>query len=111
MAGNTKQLRDAKAAHQKWLQKNGVSREQLKARRVDVNIHPFPDYSVESHLPLSNKFDKTPGKTSIMERRFKEKPAVRAEIEKKAMRIAPAYNKGASSYISDGDDAKNIGRK
>lgn len=32
-------------------------------------------------------------------------------IEEKAKRVAPAYNKGATQYITDGTDAKYLGRK
>jgi hypothetical protein len=32
-------------------------------------------------------------------------------IEEKAMRVAPAYNKGATQYITDGTEAKYLGRK
>lgn len=33
------------------------------------------------------------------------------EIERKKTRIAPAFNKGAVQYISEGDDPKTLGRK
>jgi len=40
-----------------------------------------------------------------------EKPETVRAIEEKAMRVAPAYNKGAVQYITDQTDAKYIGRK
>jgi hypothetical protein len=40
-----------------------------------------------------------------------EKPETVRAIEEKAMRVAPAYNKGAVQYITDETDAKYIGRK
>lgn len=40
-----------------------------------------------------------------------EKPETIKAIEEKAMRVAPAYNKGAVQYITDETDAKYIGRK
>ena len=40
-----------------------------------------------------------------------EKPETIKAIEQKAMRVAPAYNKGAVQYITDETDAKYIGRK
>ena len=40
-----------------------------------------------------------------------ESAATVRAIEEKAMRVAPAYNKGATQYITDGTDAKHIGRK
>lgn len=107
----SKKLIAAREAHEKWLTKNGVSREQLVAKRVKVKISSFPDYSVKENLPLSNKFDKTPGKNTMMEKRFREAPSVRAEIEKKAQRLAPAYSKGAVQFLSDGDNPHYIGKK
>lgn len=46
-----------------------------------------------------------------MDIRYSENNKVRKEIENKAKRIAPAFNKGGYSYISNVDDAKYIGRK
>lgn len=40
-----------------------------------------------------------------------EKPETIRAIEEKAMRVAPAYNKGAVQYITDQTDAKYLGRK
>ena len=33
------------------------------------------------------------------------------EIERKKTRVAPAYNKGATQYITDGADPTTLGRK
>jgi hypothetical protein len=40
-----------------------------------------------------------------------ESAATIKAIEEKAMRVAPAYNKGATQYITDGTEAKYLGRK
>jgi hypothetical protein len=40
-----------------------------------------------------------------------ETPETIKAIEEKAMRVAPAYNKGAVQYITDETDAKYLGRK
>ena len=40
-----------------------------------------------------------------------ESAATVKAIEDKAKRIAPAFNKGAVQYITDGTDAKHLGRK
>lgn len=37
--------------------------------------------------------------------------AAQEEIERKKKRIAPAYNKGAYQYITDGTDPSDLGRK
>jgi hypothetical protein len=44
-------------------------------------------------------------------RDHEEKPETIKAIEDKANRIAPAYNKGATQYITDGTEAKYLGRK
>ena len=44
-------------------------------------------------------------------RDHQEKPETVQAIQEKAMRVAPAYNKGATQYITDGTDAKYLGRK
>lgn len=50
---------------------------------------------------------------SIMDPRnlAKESPEIREAILAKSQRIAPAYNKGAAQYITDGADLTDIGRK
>ena len=40
-----------------------------------------------------------------------ESAATIAEIERKKTRVAPAYNKGAVQYLTDGTDPATIGRK
>ncbi len=40
-----------------------------------------------------------------------ETAATIKEIEKKKTRVAPAYNKGAVQYITDGTDVETLGRK
>jgi hypothetical protein len=41
----------------------------------------------------------------------KESPEVREAIIEKSRRIAPAFNKGAVQYVTDGAEPKYIGRK
>jgi hypothetical protein len=40
-----------------------------------------------------------------------ETAATIEEIERKKTRVAPAYNKGAVQYITDGTDPSHLGRK
>lgn len=40
-----------------------------------------------------------------------ESAATIAEIERKKTRVAPAFNKGAVQYLTDGTDPATIGRK
>ena len=44
-------------------------------------------------------------------RDHEERPETIKAIEEKAQRVAPAYNKGATQYITDGTEAKYLGRK
>ena len=44
-------------------------------------------------------------------RDHEERPETIKAIEEKAKRVAPAYNKGATQYITDGTEAKYLGRK
>jgi hypothetical protein len=41
----------------------------------------------------------------------KESPEVRDAIIAKSKRLAPAYNKGAVQYVTDGADIETLGRK
>ena len=70
-----------------------------------------------SAAPLSNTI---PGgiaakrniRTDHLWKRDREESAATVKaIEEKAMRVAPAYNKGATQYITDGTEAKYLGRK
>ena len=74
--------------------------------------------AVESNVaPLSNTIPSgAAAKRDIRtdhkwKRDHEEKPETIKAIEAKAMRIAPAYNKGAVQYITDETDAKYLGRK
>jgi hypothetical protein len=59
-----------------------------------------------TRVSLGTGFAKAGFKNTAMERRFKESPEVRAEIEKKAMSIAPHFNKGPDQYMTPGDKRK-----
>lgn len=48
---------------------------------------------------------------SMMNERYNESAEVRAEIERKAMCLAPAYNKGAVQFIGDMESARDAGKK
>lgn len=48
---------------------------------------------------------------TMMNDRYNESPEVRAEIERKAMCLAPAYNKGAVQFIGDLESARDAGKK
>lgn len=77
----------------------------------------MPDHSYEDRaVPVSNNLHETGGfKKSVDDWKWKrgreESAETIKEIEKKKSRIAPAWNKGANQYITDGDDPKTLGRK
>lgn len=50
-------------------------------------------------------------KNTIMSKRYKEAPEVRAEIEHKATLLAPICNKGAYTVITSEEVARTAGRK
>ena len=63
------------------------------------------------HIPSLDSGKHNTVKSSIMAERYKESPEVRAEIERKANSLAPAYSKGAYQYIASEEAAKCAGRK
>ena len=107
-----KRLEKARAEHNKWLEARGLMRKQIEMRRDDaVRIVRMPNYKVDENAPLGNGFARSGFVITPMANRFNEKPSVRAEIERKAMRIAPAYSKGPMQFVSDGADIETLGKK
>jgi hypothetical protein len=68
----------------------------------------------KSLAPLSNSVGNG-FKRSVEDYKWKrdreESAATIAEIERKKTKVAPAYNKGAVQYLTDGTDPATIGRK
>jgi hypothetical protein len=68
----------------------------------------------KSLAPLSNSVGNG-FKRSVEDYKWKrdreESAATIAEIERKKKKVAPAYNKGAVQYLTDGTDPATIGRK
>ena len=89
-----------------------------KLRGVDVvfgstrALRPGSDValSLQSHV-TSTQF--SPSRNSVMDaaQLAKESPEVREAIIAKSKRLAPAYNKGAVQYVTDGADIETLGRK
>jgi len=77
----------------------------------------MPDLTVENTnvAPLSDAIPANGYKRSIDDWRWKrdrgESADTIAEIERKKTRVAPAFNKGATMFISDGMDPASLGRK
>ena len=89
----------------------------LLAPKGRVKVNNMPDLSCESKAaPVSNKLHTKGGfKKSVDDwkwRRDREESAETIrEIERKKTRVAPAYNKGATMYITDETDPVSLGRK
>jgi hypothetical protein len=101
--------------------KKGVVARKLdksKLRGVDVvfgstrALRPGSDValSLPSHV-TSTQF--LPARTGVMDaaQLAKETPEVREAIIAKSKRLAPAYNKGAVQYVTDGAEIETLGRK
>ena len=76
----------------------------------------MPDLSCPSNAaPLSNSIPGNGFKKSVDDWKWKadreESAETIKEIERKKTRVAPAYNKGATQYITDGADPTTLGRK
>jgi len=109
---NSKKLAEATDKHNAWLEKQGLTPNQLKLKKAftgNVRIST-PDYSTNNPYQLSNSVGNG-FKKGIMENLHKESPEVQKEIMIKAARTAPAYSKGAYQYITPGADLTDVGRK
>lgn len=109
----SKKAAAAQAAHKAFLESVGYTK---PIRKLNRSWHA-PDLSVEQRTaPTSDDLHHSGGfKRSVDDWKWKrgrqETDATITEIERKKTRIAPAFNKGAAQYITDGDDPKFLGRK
>lgn len=88
----------------------------ILANRTRQRPNTMPDLSCESNAaPMSNDIPGYGFKRSVDDWKWKrdrvESAATVKEIERKKMRVAPAYSKGATQYITDGADLTTLGRK
>jgi hypothetical protein len=112
---SAKQAR-ANAAHAEWLKSVGYY-----GKRKDVDR----SYNFECSFltivsdrvppPVSNAIGNGYKGRSVDDYKWRkdvtETSATIAEIERKKTRVAPAYNKGATQYITEGTDPRYLGRK
>lgn len=109
----SKRFLAAQEEHKKFLESHGF----YGTRRKSKPLYNMPDLSCESKAaPVSNNLHASGGfKKSVDDwkwRRDREESAETIkEIERKKTRIAPAYNKGATMYITDETDPVSLGRK
>ena len=104
-SATTLRLREERKAYFKSILKDS-SKERL------INMpEPLPKKEL---APLSNSVGNG-FKRSVEDYKWKrdreESAATIKEIERKKTRVAPAYNKGAVQYLTDGTDPATIGRK
>jgi hypothetical protein len=109
----SKRFLQLKEEHKKFLESVGYTG---KRKNVDRSYN-IPNLKDEPRgAPLSNAIPAGGGyKRSIDDHKWRrgrtESDATIAEIERKKTRVAPAFNKGATMYVSDGMDPASLGRK
>lgn len=102
--------------HQKWLEKRGLSPNQLKAKKkLDINWQEEYTKTIKverkyESVEMSGSRDSC-AKKDIMTRLHKEPEHVRKEILDKASRVMPLYNKGGLQYATPETDMKSVGTK
>lgn len=101
----TLRLREERKAYFDSILKNSPRSERMLA---------IPERVIKNLPPLSNAVGNG-FKRSVDDYKWKrdreESIATIKEIEKKKSRVAPAFNKGAVQYITDGADIQTLGRK
>jgi hypothetical protein len=110
---NSRRVAEAEAKHNSWLEKQGLTPNQIKLKKAfvgNVRINTKPDLTTSNPYQLSNSVGNG-YKKGIMESLHKEAPEVQKEIMLKAARTAPAYSKGGYQYITPGADLTDIGKK
>jgi len=108
----SKKLVAAREEHKKFLASVGYH------GKPNRKFHStMPDLTVENTnvAPLSNAIPANGYKRSVDDWKWKrdrvESVETVKEIERKKTRIAPAFNKGANQYITEGTDPTTLGRK
>lgn len=100
----------ARIQHQLWLR--DFLPERTERKREILSIEP----TISRAAPLSNNLHVAGGyKRSVNDYRWRkdsdENLNTIREIERKAKRVAPLWNKGATMYLSDEEDPTTIGKK
>lgn len=109
----SKRLAAAKIEHQKFLASVGYYGK--PKRKYHTNMPNLKIDNGSGVAPLSDAIPANGFKRSVDDWRWKRDRVETAEtvkeIERKKKRIAPAFNKGATQYITDGADPSTLGRK
>jgi hypothetical protein len=109
----SKRLASAREEHKKFLVSvgyHGKPTSKYHSTMPDLKVENGPNVAALSNAIPANGF-----KRSIDDWRWKrdreESADTVKEIERKKTRVAPAFNKGATMYVSDGMDPASLGRK
>lgn len=105
----SKRLEAIRLEHQKFLASVGYKGTSRLVRAKPASL-VAPSASSIPSSSLRDMIAPCP-KKDIFERTRNESEEVKEAIRAKAARTAPAYNKGALQYITDGDNLKTLGRK
>lgn len=111
---NSKRQQAALEEHKKFLESHGYfGKKVIKVRDWTM---PTLTYDTYHDSLLSNNLHESGGfKKSVDDYKWKrnraESSETTKEIERKKTRIAPAWNKGATMYITDDTDPTTLGRK
>ena len=103
-------------AYEKWLQKQGLSSDQIKSKKA-VDFSWKKEYT--SSIKVERKYNSVEmngpkdacAKRGIMETLHNEAPEVQASILYKASRVMPLYNKGGLQYATPEEDMTQVGTK
>jgi hypothetical protein len=105
----------ANEQHQEWLKTLGY---QGKRKNVDRSYNydlPVSAVRIGNAAQVSNAIGNGFKGRSVDDYKWRknvtESAATVKAIEEKKKRVAPAYNKGATQYITDGTDPTYLGRK
>lgn len=106
----------ANIEHQKWLEKRGLSPQQLK-NKVKPDNNWAEEYAAVLKVERKYVSVETKGssdscsKKGVMANLHKEPEHIRREILDKASRVMPLYSKGGLQFATPGTDMKMVGSK
>ena len=109
----SKRLAAAREEHKKFLASvgyHGKPKRKYHNTMPDLKIENGPNVAALSDAIPANGYKRSVDDWKWKRDRMESAETVK-EIERKKTRIAPAFNKGANMYVSDGMDPASLGRK
>lgn len=107
----SKKTVEANRQHKLWLASLGYSKRHTLGISASEEIDERPKKNIS---PVSNTIPGACYKRSIDDYKWKgrqESKETIDEIERKKFRVAPAWNKGSTQYITESADPTTLGRK